>query len=85
MAMNISQGPMLERFSTVFGIPKSEVLDWVRTYVNHPEDMVCATEETEEERFQSIREYITWRLKNTSDASIKASIAQAKAEQGEAA
>ena len=82
--MNVTKGPMLELFATVFSIPVNDVVAWVNTYVNHPEQ-TTNPEPTEQERLHSIKEYITMRLGNTSDGRIKSSIRQAKEDRGEAA
>lgn len=77
--MRITQGPMLERFASVFDIPVDEVVEWVSNYVNHPE-MFKRAEATEKERFASIKRYVEWRISQSSDHRIKQSIDLAKQE-----
>lgn len=79
--MKITRGPMLEKFATTFGVDISEVVDWVNAYVNRPDEFPKA-EATEKERFDSVRKYINYRLDNSINARIRASIAE---EQREAA
>ena len=72
--MNITQGPMLERFAAIIDTKPSEVVEWVNTYVNHPE-LATNPESTEKERFESIKAYIQRRIANSSDARIRQSLA----------
>lgn len=74
--MKISKGPMLQRYSDVFGIPLEEVLAWVNGFVNHPEEYapLVKYEATEKERFESMKAYIQWRLAHSTDGRIKADI-----------
>ncbi len=71
--MNITQGPMLERFARIIDTPVSEVVGWVNQYVNHPE-LATNPESTEKERFESIKGYIQGRIANSSDERIRQSI-----------
>ena len=71
--MNITQGPMLERFARIIDTPVSEVVEWVNQYVNHPE-LATNPESTEKERFESIKGYIQGRIANSSDERIRQSI-----------
>lgn len=77
--MKITRGPMLDKFATTFGIDISEVVEWVNAYVNRPDEFPKA-EATEKERFDSIRKYINWRLDNSVNARIRASIQAEKRE-----
>lgn len=77
--MKITRGPMLEKFANAFEVEIDEVVEWVNAYVNRPEEFKHA-ETTEKERFESIKKYISWRLDNTSEARIRASIAAEKRE-----
>ena len=72
--MNITQGPMLERFARIIDTPVSEVVEWVNQYVNHPE-LATDPEPTEKERFESIKAYIQRRIASSSDARIRQSLA----------
>ncbi len=84
--MNITQGPAITKFSALFDIQAEEVIEWVAAYVNRPEtefpDLVeyGLIEETEEERFKSMADYIKWRISITADARIRESIAEEKRE-----
>ena len=84
--MNITKGPVIEKFAALFDIPVEEVIEWVGGYVNSPEtefpDLVeyGLIEETEAERFKSIADYIKWRISITADARIRESIAEEKRE-----
>ena len=72
--MNITQGPMLERFAKIIDVKPSEVVEWVNQYVNHPE-LATNPEPTEKERFESIKAYIQRRIDSSSDERIHQSIA----------
>ena len=72
--MNITQGPMLERFAALIDTKPSEVVEWVNQYVNHPE-LATTSEPTEKERFESIKAYIQRRIASSSDDRIRQSIA----------
>ncbi len=80
--MNITQGPVIEKFSALFDIPVAEVIEWVSGYVNRPEtefpELVKdgLIEPTEEERFRSIAAYIKARISDSADARIRESIAE---------
>ena len=80
--MRITQGPMLERFASVFDIPVDEVVEWVSAYVNTPEtfENQHLIEKTEKERFASIRKYVEMRLADTSDSRIRQFLAVTKQE-----
>lgn len=84
--MNITQGPVIEKFAALFDIPIEDVIEWVSGYVNRPDtefpDLVeyGLIEETEEERFKSMADYIKWRISITADARIRESIAEEKRE-----
>ena len=86
--MNITQGPVIEKFAAVFDIPVEEVIEWVSGYVNRPDtefpDLVeyGLIEETEADRFKSMADYIKWRISITADARIRESIAEEKREEG---
>lgn len=71
--MNITQGPMLERFARIIDTEIEEVVEWVNQYVNHPE-LATNPEATEKERFESIKAYIQRRIENSSNARIRRSI-----------
>lgn len=72
--MNITQGPMLERFAKIIDVKPSEVVEWVNQYVNHPE-LATNPEPTEKERFESIKAFIQRYIANSSDERIRQSIA----------
>ena len=72
--MNITQGPMLERFAGIIDSKPSEVVEWVNQYVNHPE-LATTSEPTEKERFESIKAYIQVRIASSSDSRIRQSLA----------
>lgn len=80
--MNITQGPVIEKFSALFDIPVEEVIEWVGGYVNRPETLFFDLvdygfiEKTEEERFRSIAAYIKARIADSSDARIRESITE---------
>lgn len=80
--MNITKGPVIEKFAALFDIPVEEVIEWVSGYVNQPEtefpDLVeyGLIEETEADRFKSMADYIKWRISITADARIRESIAE---------
>ncbi len=87
--MNITKGPVVEKFAALFDIPVEEVIEWVSDYVNRPEtvffDLVAYDgfiEATEAERFKSMADYIKWRISITADARIRESIAEEKREEG---
>ena len=75
--MNITQGPMLERFARIIDTPVSEVVEWVNQYVNHPE-LATNPESTEKERLASIKGYINRRITASSDDRIRTSLAEEK-------
>ena len=75
--MNITQGPMLERFARIIDTEIEEVVEWVNQYVNHPE-LATNPEPTEKERFESIKAYIQRRIENSSNARIRRSIEQGR-------
>lgn len=77
--MNITRGPMIERFARITDIDVKEVLEWANNYVNHPE-LFEQTEETAKERASSLKDYITFRCENGINARIRASIAKQKEE-----
>lgn len=80
--MNITKGPVIEKFAALFDVPVEEVIEWVSCYVNRPElefpELVKAglIEATEQERFQSIAAYIKARIADSADARIRESIAE---------
>lgn len=75
--MNITRGPMLETFAKLIDTEIEEVVEWVNSYVNHPE-LATNPEPTEKERFESIKAYIQRRIENSSDARIRRSIEQGR-------
>ena len=86
--MNITKGPVIEKFAALFDIPVEEVIEWVSGYVNRPEtefpDLVeyGLIEETEAERFKSMADYIKWRISIAADARTRESISEEKREEG---
>ena len=80
--MNITKGPVIEKFAALFDIPVEEVIEWVSGYVNRPETLFFDLvdygfiEKTEEERFRSIAAYIRARIADSADARIRESIAE---------
>lgn len=77
--MNISEGPMIRKFSVMRDIPIKEVMFWVNSYVNSPE-LFKDAEKTAQERAESIKRYITSRVENSLTERIKASILAQKEE-----
>ena len=77
--MNITRGPMIERFARITDIDVKEVLEWANNYVNHPE-LFNQTEETAKERASSLKDYITFRCENGINGRIMASIDTQKEE-----
>ena len=75
--MNITQGPMLERFAGIIDTNPSEVVEWVNQYVNHPE-LATNPESTEKERFESIKAYIQGRIASSSDSRIRQSLSSGR-------
>ena len=71
--MNITQGPMLERFAGIIDVKPSEVVEWVNQYVNHPE-LATNPEANEKARFESIKGYIQGRIASSSDDRIRHAI-----------
>ena len=80
--MNITQGPVIEKFAALFDVPVEEVIEWVSGYVNRPESEFHylvgrgLVEKTDEERFRSIAAYIKARIADSADARIRESIAE---------
>lgn len=77
--MNITRGPMIERFARITDVDVKEVLEWANNYVNHPE-LFEQTEETTKERASSLKDYITFRCENGINGRIMASIDTQKEE-----
>ena len=75
--MNITQGPMLERFAGIIDSKPSEVVEWVNQYVNHPE-LATTSEPTEKERFESIKAYIQGRIASSSGSRIRQSLSSGR-------
>ena len=75
--MNITQGPMLERFAGIIDSKPSEVVEWVNQYVNHPE-LATTSEPPEKERFESIKAYIQGRIASSSDSRIRQSLSSGR-------
>lgn len=71
--MNINEGPMIRKFAAMRDIPVKEVLFWANSYVNSPE-LFQNTEETTQERADSIKKYITYRVENSLTERIKRDI-----------
>lgn len=69
--MNITKGPMLERYARMIDAGIDEVLEWVNNYVNKP-GLLEMQEPTEAERLDSIKCYILWSLENSTTERIKA-------------
>ena len=78
----IIEGPTIKRFSELFDIPVKEVVYWIDGYVNCPESMFSDQlnegfiEDSENERFSSIAEYIKRRIEETADSRIKADLSK---------
>lgn len=87
--MNITWGPKLEAYSRMivwvspdqtyqeaFDEYKNSILEWANSYVNHPElfEHQELIEKTSEERFKSLCKYIDWRLSQSSNERIRASV-----------
>lgn len=71
--MNIRPGPMINKFAAQIDTNVSEVLKWANSYVNEP-DLFVQTEKTAEERAQSIKKYIIFRVENSVTARIRQDI-----------
>lgn len=80
--MKITKGPMLEKYARYFNVPIDEVVDWVNSYVNHPGDFHNPEliEKTEAQRLESIKEYITMRIDESSNERIRQANAARKLE-----
>jgi hypothetical protein len=80
--MNITKGPVIEKFAALFDITVEEVIEWVSAYVNRPESEFPylveggLVEKTDEERFRSIAAYIKARIADSADARIRESISE---------
>lgn len=74
--MKISKGPMLEKYSRMTDVPIGEVMEWINLYVNQPELFDFQTEETEQERFTSIKLYVLYMLDNSTTQRIKNNVAK---------
>jgi hypothetical protein len=75
--MNIRPGPMINKFAAQIDTSVSEVLKWANSYVNEP-DLFIQTEKTAEERADSIKKYITFRVENSLNARIRQDILKQK-------
>lgn len=71
--MKIKPGPTINRYADMVGASSDEVIDWISGYVNGPwlPETEKWIEKTEQERLNSIREYIELRLENSVAARIK--------------
>lgn len=67
--MNITKGPMLEKFAKLIDEEIDVVLEWVNNYVNVP-GLLEMQESTEKDRLESIKCYILWSLDNSTQARI---------------
>lgn len=76
--MKITRGATLEKYARIYGLEIGAVVEWVNDYVNHPEKCVTPPENTEKERFESIKCYIQGRINESSTEKIKQSIERAK-------
>ena len=61
--MNVTAGPVIQKYATVYDISVQEVVDWVNAYINLPGEfpaLIAAgvIEPAEKDRAQSIMEYI---------------------------
>jgi hypothetical protein len=77
--MNIRPGPMINRFAAQIDTSVAEVLKWANSYVNEP-DLFVQTEKTAEERAESIKKYITFRVENSINTRIRQDILRQKEE-----
>jgi hypothetical protein len=68
--MNITRGPMLERYAAVIDEQIDVVLEWVNSYVNKP-GLFPMQEPTEKERLESIKGYITRQIENSTTERIR--------------
>lgn len=68
--MNITKGPMLERYARMIDEDIDVVLEWVNNYVNKP-GLIAIQESTESERLDSIKCYILFSLENSLTEQIK--------------
>lgn len=75
--MNITRGELVERYAATFGIDVDEVLAWISSYVNHPEEFPVLgeaglIEATEKDRAVSIKAYIQRECDGSTAGRIKA-------------
>jgi hypothetical protein len=77
--MNIRPGPMINKFAAQIDTSVAEVLKWANAYVNEP-DLFVQTEKTAEERADSIKKYITFRVENSLNTRIRQDILRLKEE-----
>jgi hypothetical protein len=77
--MNIKEGPMIRKFAAQIDVNVSEVLEWANSYVNKP-DLFVQAEKTAEERAESIKKYITFRVENSLNTRIRQDILRQKEE-----
>lgn len=77
--MNIRPGPMINKFAAQIDADVSEVLKWANSYVNEP-DLFVQTEKTAEERADSIKKYITFRVETSINTRIRQDILRQKEE-----
>jgi hypothetical protein len=68
--MNVTKGPMLERYATLIDEQIEVVLEWVNNYVNKP-GLLPIQEATEKERLASIKAYITRQIETSTTERIR--------------
>ena len=63
----------MQKFGDCFGVDHKEVLEWVTIYVHGPwpESLKNHLEKTPAERFESIKQYINFRINNSLTEKIK--------------
>jgi len=78
----ITPGPVVKQFSDIAGCTTylkggvrdyTEVVDWANQYINGPwpDDLVPHLEATAEERRDSVKRYIKWRVDESMTSRIK--------------
>lgn len=63
--MKVSAGPTVLKYAEAFGISVNDVIDWINSYINNPNDHerlveLGLYESTENDRAQSIMAYVKW-------------------------
>jgi len=78
--IRLGRGPMIDTFGRLIGCSHDEdyieVVDWVNQYINGPwsEQRKQLLEPTAQERANSIKQYIKWRVESSATYRIKQQI-----------